>query len=124
MLKISFLVFQGVIKPDIVFFGEDLPRKFFMYPKDFAKCDMLIVLGTSLEVEPFAGLVNEVSRSVPRLLINRDVVGPFVRRKKRSNDVVIKGDIIDGVNKLLTALSWKNELDDIVEKYEKGSKRS
>eukprot|EP00794_Sanderia_malayensis_P018231 gene18231-20049_t len=108
---------SGVIKPDIVFFGEDLPRRFFLYPKDFAKCDMLIVMGTSLKVEPFAGLANEASRSAPRLLINRDIVGPFVRRKKRANDVIIKGDIVAGVNKLLTALSWKKECEALLERY-------
>ena len=40
----------GVIKPDIVFFGEDLPKRFYYYLKDFPLCDLLIVMGTSLEV--------------------------------------------------------------------------
>lgn len=42
--------FQGVIKPDIVFFGEDLPKKFYSYIVDFPKCDLLLIMGTSLEV--------------------------------------------------------------------------
>ena len=34
-------------------------------------------MGTSLAVHPFAGLVNEVPRGTPRLLVNRDRVGSF-----------------------------------------------
>ena len=41
---------QGVVKPDIVFFGEDLPERFFMYERDLEKADLLLILGTSLEV--------------------------------------------------------------------------
>ena len=42
---------QGLVKPDIVFFGEDLPPRFHsLQLPDFAKCDLLIVMGTSLEV--------------------------------------------------------------------------
>ena len=38
------------MKPDIVFFGEDLPKRFFYYLKDFPQCDLVIIMGTSLEV--------------------------------------------------------------------------
>ena len=42
---------QGLVKPDIVFFGEDLhPRFYSLKFRDFAKCDLLIIMGTSLEV--------------------------------------------------------------------------
>ncbi|XP_058467794.1 NAD-dependent protein deacetylase Sirt2-like [Malaya genurostris] len=66
----------GVIKPDIVFFGEGLPEKFHLLPqKDFAECDLLIIMGTSLTVQPFASLVEYVTDDCVRLLINRDKVG-------------------------------------------------
>ena len=38
------------MKPDIVFFGEDLPRKFYSYMKDMLQTDLVLVMGTSLEV--------------------------------------------------------------------------
>lgn len=42
---------QGLVKPDIVFFGEDLPQRFHsLQLPDFSKCDLLIIMGTSLEV--------------------------------------------------------------------------
>lgn len=40
----------GVVKPDIVFFGEELPRHFLKYLTDFPLADLLIIMGTSLEV--------------------------------------------------------------------------
>lgn len=49
---------EGLVKPDIVFFGESLPARFFQYmPTDFSKADLLIVMGTSLTVQPFASLI-------------------------------------------------------------------
>lgn len=50
---------NGVVKPDIVFFGENLPSRFFScVEKDFPKCDLLIILGSSLAVQPFASLID------------------------------------------------------------------
>ena len=66
---------SGVIKPDVVFFGEGLPSCFWKHMVDFPKCDLLIIMGTSLVVQPFAGLAAKVDSKIPRLLINRDTVG-------------------------------------------------
>ena len=50
---------NSVVKPDIVFFGENLPKKFHdNAATDFHECDLLIVMGTSLTVQPFARLVD------------------------------------------------------------------
>jgi len=38
-------------------------------------CDLLIVIGTSLRVQPFAGLIDMVKSNCPRLLINKEKVG-------------------------------------------------
>ena len=68
--------YGGLVKPDIVFFGENLPKRFFDYIQtDFPKCDLLIVMGTSLQVQPFASLIEQVPKNIPRLLINREKVG-------------------------------------------------
>ena len=42
---------------------------------DFPSCDLLVVLGTSLQVQPFASLISRVGKDVPRLLINNQKVG-------------------------------------------------
>lgn len=67
---------NGIVKPDIVFFGENLPEKFYVLPhQDFKQCDLLIIMGTSLTVQPFASLIDFVSDHCVRLLINREKVG-------------------------------------------------
>merc|ERR1712013_174304 len=67
---------KGVVKPDIVFFGENLPERFFKCVReDFKQCDLLIVLGTSLVVQPFASLIDRVGPHCPRLLINMEKLG-------------------------------------------------
>lgn len=43
----------ATVKPDVVFFGEDLPQKFFLHTEDFPKADLLIIMGTSLQVKGF-----------------------------------------------------------------------
>ena len=66
----------GLVKPRIVFFGESLPPAFHSgLTQDFPQCDLLICMGTSLTVQPFASLIDRVGPDVPRLLINREAVG-------------------------------------------------
>ncbi|XP_014585261.1 NAD-dependent protein deacetylase sirtuin-3, mitochondrial isoform X8 [Equus przewalskii] len=108
-------VCTGIVKPDIVFFGEPLPQRFLLHVIDFPMADLLLILGTSLEVEPFASLSEAVQSSVPRLLINRDLVGPLAWRP-RSRDVVQLGDVVHGVEKLVELLGWTEEMQDLIQR--------
>ncbi|XP_062917605.1 NAD-dependent protein deacetylase sirtuin-3, mitochondrial isoform X4 [Mobula hypostoma] len=105
---------SGVIKPNIVFFGEQLPRKFYQYLIDFPLADLLIILGTSLEVEPFASLSEMVRNSVPRILINQDLVGSLTRNPLRSKDVVELGDVVRGVKRLSDLLGWTDQVNQLL----------
>ncbi|EAA07580.5 AGAP002943-PA [Anopheles gambiae str. PEST] len=121
----------GVIKPDIVFFGEGLPERFHMLPhQDFAECDLLIIMGTSLTVQPFASLVEYVNDDCVRLLINRDKVGcnsfGFLRSMVfgeglcfdlpgNRRDVAWTGNCDDGCFFLADQLGWGDELRKLVE---------
>lgn len=111
----------GVIKPDIVFFGEELPAYFLKYLTDFPLADLLIVMGTSLEVEPFASLAGAVRPTVPRLLVNRDPVGPFLWRR-RSRDVVLLGDLVQGVRTLVRLLDWTTDMERVLEELQVSEK--
>ncbi|ABN64261.2 NAD-dependent histone deacetylase SIR2 (Regulatory protein SIR2) (Silent information regulator 2), partial [Scheffersomyces stipitis CBS 6054] len=69
------VIIHGVIKPDITFFGEDLPKKFYrLLEPDCQTCDLVIVVGTSLKVEPVSSIIDKIPRSVPRVLINKDPI--------------------------------------------------
>lgn len=45
-------VCTGLVKPDVVFFGEALPQRFLLHVVDFPTADLLLILGTSLQVCP------------------------------------------------------------------------
>ncbi|GAA5959932.1 hypothetical protein JCM3765_000647 [Sporobolomyces pararoseus] len=77
---------DALIKPDIVFFGEGLPDKFFERLPDFKSCDLLLVLGTSLSVGPFNSLLNKVSKNCPRVLINLQLVGESTNPQDSDSD--------------------------------------
>ena len=62
---------NGLIKPDIVFFGENLPPAFHAACSELDQADVAIVLGTSLLVAPFSTTISKLSVLCPRLLINR-----------------------------------------------------
>ena len=98
---------NGLVKPDIVFFGEQLPEKFFQSSRLPAAADLAIVMGTSLKVHPFAMLPGMVGDGVPRVLINRERVGDL---GCASDDVLLLEDCDDGVRKLAEALGWWEEL--------------
>ena len=57
---------NGLVKPDIVFFGEALPPHFFANRELPALADLCIIIGTSLSVHPFASLPQFVREGVPR----------------------------------------------------------
>ncbi|KAL5019394.1 hypothetical protein ScPMuIL_005116 [Solemya velum] len=64
---------MSVMKPDIVFFGESLPEKFHkQMAEDKEKCDLLIVIGSSLKVRPVALIPNSLPADIPQILINRE----------------------------------------------------
>lgn len=50
---------------------------------------------------------------MPRLLMNRDMVGPLAWRP-RSRDVVQLGDLVHSVERLVELLGWTEEMKDLV----------
>ncbi|CAE7726346.1 Sirt2, partial [Symbiodinium pilosum] len=100
----------SLIRPDIVFFGEPLPAEFHRHSgEDLASCDLLLVIGTALSVYPVAGLVARVPALTPRLLINREAVGPWRGAKgnpENYRDVHFDGDCDAGAEQLANELSW------------------
>ncbi|MEQ2165325.1 hypothetical protein GOODEAATRI_015647 [Goodea atripinnis] len=109
----------ATVKPDVVFFGEDLPQKYFLHTEDFPKADLLIIMGTSLKIEPFASLVNTVRSNVPRLLLNRHAVGPFERVPLRRGDHMELGDLADSVRRFAEVLGWSGEIEELMRTREK-----
>ncbi|ORY03131.1 DHS-like NAD/FAD-binding domain-containing protein, partial [Clohesyomyces aquaticus] len=101
---------SGLVKPEIVFFGEALPPAFFINRMLPSEADLVIIMGTSLSVHPFASLPQLCLDSTPRVLINKEQVGEV---GSRPDDVLILGDCDSGVRKLAEACGWLEELEEM-----------
>lgn len=99
----------GTVKPDIVFFGEALPSIFRDNAHQTAMADLVLILGTSLTVHPFAGLPEMVRDGKPRVLFNMERVGQLGRR---ADDVLELGSCDAGIRKLADELGWRDELEE------------
>lgn len=126
-------VCNGLVKPDIVFFGEELPQRFsdvskadFGNPNSSQKTsnpvhpvDCLLVLGTSLQVSPFNSLVARPELDVPRVLVNREKAGTRdslyggfeFDHKDNYRDLFLQGDCDDVVLEMCREIGWDKELD-------------
>eukprot|EP01090_Pellita_catalonica_P017639 TRINITY_DN5369_c0_g1_i1.p1 TRINITY_DN5369_c0_g1~~TRINITY_DN5369_c0_g1_i1.p1 ORF type:complete len:362 (+),score=50.34 TRINITY_DN5369_c0_g1_i1:115-1200(+) len=121
---------NGIIKPDITFFGEGLPARYFAtLQEDFEKCDLLLVFGTSLSVAPFNTLIDYVGKDVPRVLFNKEEVGnkrdPIGWKTggfrfdavDNRRDVKYLGSCENAVKKLCSHLGWTEDLDNLQEMH-------
>ncbi len=63
----------GIMKPDVVFFGEELPRTAILRAWEMAdRADAVLVVGSSLSVYPAATIPLEIAgRGEPMVIVNR-----------------------------------------------------
>lgn len=95
---------EGVVKPDITFFGEKLKSKVrTSIRRDVDKADLIIVVGTSLKVAPMSRILSWFPSHVPRVLCNRERVnGDF--------DLELLGNCDDVFSNVARKLGWDAEL--------------
>ncbi|KAF2842365.1 SIR2-domain-containing protein [Patellaria atrata CBS 101060] len=93
----------GVMKPDIIFFGEGLPKEFFsrLKEQDTKKVDLLIVIGTSMQVAPVSEIPQIIPKDVPQIYISRDPV------KHINFDIQLLGDCDVVVGELCRRANWE-----------------
>lgn len=82
------------LRPFIVWFGEAVPM---IDPaiREIEKCDIMVIIGTSLNVYPAAGLINYVRRGQPIYLIDPKDVKTY-----RDDVIHIKCGASEGVKRL------------------------
>ncbi|KAI5369937.1 Putative Sirtuin family, DHS-like NAD/FAD-binding domain superfamily [Septoria linicola] len=92
----------GVMKPDITFFGEQLPDTFFdRFTKDDAKkADLVIVIGTSLKVAPVSEMADYIDHAVPHIYISMEPI------KHVQFDIQLLGKCDDVVVELCRRAGW------------------
>lgn len=96
----------GMVKPDIVFFGEMLPDDFYEKTNIIKNGDLVFIMGTGLQVFPFAGLIQHIDDKSPIVYLNNDRGGstffnPFL---------FIQGDIDQNLKKIIELCGWNHEL--------------
>nr|CAH8874940.1 unnamed protein product [Trichobilharzia regenti] len=92
----------GVLKPDIVFFGEGLSSEFHdSLAYDVKETDLVLVMGSSLKVRPVAHIPNAVPSEIPQILINREPLS------NHDFDVELLGDCDVIVSELCHRLGWE-----------------
>ena len=81
---------NGVLKPDVILFGEQLPHAAWVTAQRAARqCDLMLVAGSSLEVLPVAGLpMQALDRGAHLIVVNNTPTYVNVRA-----DVVIMDDV-------------------------------
>ena len=81
---------NGILKPDVILFGEQLPQSAWLAAQQAAhQCDLMLVAGSSLEVLPVAGLpMQALDRGAHLIIINNTPTYVNVRA-----DVVIMDDV-------------------------------
>ncbi|CAI7665451.1 unnamed protein product [Penicillium pancosmium] len=92
----------GVMKPDITFFGEDLPDEFGrrLIHHDRELVDLVIVIGTSLKVAPVAEVPGILPRDIPQIYISRTPVS------HTGFDIDLLGDCDVVVSELCRRAGW------------------
>jgi len=83
---------NGVMKPDVILYGEQLPQQaWYDAQRECRQCDLILVAGSSLEVLPVAGLpMQAVDRGAHLVILNNAVTYLNVRA-----DVIIQEDVAE-----------------------------
>jgi len=87
------------LRPDIVWFGEDVP----LYPKArkiVQKADILIIIGTSMQVYPAASLVSDLGRKAQLIILNPNDDG----QKINGRTLFVKETATKGMPKIFKVL--------------------
>jgi NAD-dependent deacetylase len=86
-----------VLKPDVILYDEQLPVKTWKRAETASnKCDLMLVVGTSLEVMPSARLpIMAVEHGAHLIIINN--LGTFMDERA---DVIIRADVAEVLPKI------------------------
>ncbi len=95
----------AVLKPDVILFGEQLPQKILSdAQKQARECDLMIVIGSSLEVLPVASLpLVAVDRGAHLIIINNSPTYLNVRA-----DIVLPEDVGRIIPEIVERVNYGN----------------
>ncbi|TNV78482.1 hypothetical protein FGO68_gene12405 [Halteria grandinella] len=112
----------GPVKPEIVFFGESLPKSFFKSMKAVEECDLMLVMGTALAVSPFNQLPFFTSQGVHQILINRENTNATSAHdfEKGNYRLFVPGNCDDTIRKIVSDCGWEEEFEKVLPEKHRG----
>ncbi len=101
----------------MVFFGEPLPEEFPVVSQKIKEADLVLVMGTSLQVAPFNRLVHLAPNSVPKILINKENTQSINFQSSHKNRYFLQGDCDEMVQQLCHLMGWSSQLKALMDTY-------
>ena len=107
---------KGPCKPNVVFYGEGLPKRFFEKLGECKDVDLIIIMGTSLKVQPFASIPYLTNPFADIVVFNMEEVGGFLFNKLYCNALFIEGKTDENIIKLLKDTNMFDEFKEFMKK--------
>jgi len=113
------------VKPTIVLFRGAMPQQFHRrVAEDLPECDLLIIMGTSLQVAPANSLVYRIPPTALRMVMNNEKVGRrlgIVYGEESVRDVFAHGHSDETCLDLADQMGWLPDLAEIIDELPESS---
>ena len=107
---------HGPCKPNVVFYGEGLPQRFFEKLNECKDVDLIIIMGTSLKVQPFASIPYVTNRNAYVVMFNMEEVGEFKYNEVSQDSIFIGGKTDKSIIKFLKDIDLYDEFAEFIKK--------
>ena len=107
---------KGPCKPNVVFYGENLPDRFYEEQQKCKDVDLIIIMGTSLKVQPFASIPLMTNPYADIMVFNMEEVGSFFYNKIYCNHLFVAGKTDENIIKFLKDTDMLNEFKTFLKK--------
>ena len=104
----------GPCKPKVVFYGEALPERFYEKLEECKEVDLIIIMGTSLKVQPFANIPFLTNPYASKIVFNMEKVGVFRYEYLENDAILLKGKTDEKVIQFLKDTELYNEFSNFI----------
>ena len=104
----------GPCKPNVVFYGEGLPMRFFEKLQESKDVDLIIIMGTSLKVNPFKSIPYLVNQNAYKLVLNWEEVGEFGYNYLEDDSIFIQGKTDKSIIRILNDINLYKEFEEFI----------
>ena len=107
---------KGPCKPNVVFYGENLPKRFYDKEDECEDVDLIIIMGTSLKVQPFSNIPYMTNPKADIAVFNMEPVGNYYYNKLHQNQIFIQGKTDENIIQFLKDTDMLKEFKEFLKK--------